>query len=685
MKKTLYPLLFLAFIFSTIGAKGQSTQLVYKTKGKTAYRVNIALSDDMGHENISPEAFQNNDNVYFVITSTSSSKKDYFKDNDITDYFSKITIHQDGERVQQSKAPSSFSDEKGKMNRVIISFSKDNVKLYEPFSFVNDLGESPKIKIKEAFLPSYERYNKLFEEGKTLLSGKQYTDAFKTLSQIGNDAQSNPAISSFSFYKNAMEDLSMQAVRGYADSISAVFSQKEKQFTTAKTKPALDACEAVLNAFNSQASLFQAYLNSAVTGVDKLKVYFNKIDHDMNSSYQNDRQVFKKANMALLESSNYTEYKFYLFVDVLSRMLCQTDSLQIIQGLKPIDIKTLNNLGQKKEELSNTGWLNEFKTLISFLNDNITQKKMIFDGSILSNLKRQDTLEHQPYYEIFSAFNSLDDNPGKFYTALNNALVKCTDSTLLNDIDTWLVSYKMTHEGIESGNVSGINKGIIAIREGQWNDADNIFNILKRQANQNPVPWFYSAVIQYHNNQVFSAQAQFARALELYPHYLAPRQFIFHILNSQKQYSNLLTQADTAIYSFNIWYFHYMKALALLELNRTTDAINEVLSQCIPMNKWDEKQYYLLGDAYIQVNNFNKAREVYMHTREIDPFSGSKFFNDKMKMLIKKEQDYHAKIKQEQLKKEQEQQEQMKQEQMKKAQPADTQKVQTPQDTTNQK
>ncbi|MBE0649406.1 MAG: hypothetical protein IH595_01065 [Bacteroidales bacterium] len=672
MKNTLYSVLLFAFIFSSIDAIGQSTQLVYKTKGKTAYRVNIALSDDMGQEGISPEAFQNNDNLYFVITSVSSSKKEYFRDGDITDYFSKIAIHQNGEKIQQNNAPSSFADEKGKLNRVIISFPKNEIKLYEPFSFVNEFGESPKIKIKETFLTSYGQYHKLFEQAQIQLNSRQFKEAFNTLSRIGNDAKNNLEISSFSFYKKVTEDLSMQAVRGYVDSISAIFSQKQKQFSETKTKPSLDACDSVLKNFNEQANIFKSYLKSTLPGIDKLSSYFDKIDHDMNNGYQSDRQVFKKANMALLENSSYSEYKFYLFVDVLSRMLCQTDSLQIIKGLEPLDIKTLDNIPQKKEELVNTGWMNEFKTLISFLNDNITQKKMIFDASVLSNLKHQEDLEHEPYYDIFNAFNSLDDNPKKFYASLNNALVKCSDSTLLSNMDTWLVSYKITNEGIDSENVTGINKGIAAIKEGLWNDADNIFNILKRQANQNPVPWFYSAVIQYHQNQVFSAQAQFTRALELYPHYLAPRQFIFQILVSQKQYPSLLEQADTAIYSFNIWYFHYMKALALLDLNRPDDAINEVMNDCIPMNKWDMKQYYLLGDAYIQKNDFDKARAAYMKTRDIDPFSGSKLFNDKMKTLIKKEQDY-LKNKQEQLKKEQEQ--------MKKEQ-AEPQKEKNKQDST---
>lgn len=677
MKKPLYSLLLVSFLLLTVNASGQSTQLVYKTKGKTSYRVNIVLSNDMGHESLSPEEFQKRDNLYFLITPVSSSKKDYFKDGDISDYFSKIVIHQDGSRIEQNGTPTSFSDEKGKLNRIIISFSKDKVKLYEPFSFVNEIGESSKMKIEETFLSSYAQYRKMFERAKLLLDSEEYIEAFKTLSQIGNDSKTNLEIGSFSFYQNAMHELAAQAVRRYVDSISSAFSRKQKQFTAKKTKPSLDACDSVFTAFKEQASLFQTYLQSSFPGIEKLKTYFEKTDQNMTSDYEADRLIFKKANMALLENSNYREYKFYLFVDIISRMLCHTDSLQIIQGLKPLDLKTLDEIHQKKEELINTGWMNEFKTLISFLNDNITEKKIIFDASLLSNLKHQDTLEQEPYYEIFSAFNSLDDNPGKFYTSLNNAFVKCSDSTLLNDIDMWLVSYKMTHEETEAQNVTGINKGIAAIKEGQWKDAENIFNILKRQTNQNPVPWFYSAAIQYHQNQYFSAQAQFARALELYPHYLAPRQFIFHILSSQKQYSDLLVQADTAISFFNIWYFHYVKASALLDLNKTNNAVTEILTKCIPMNKWDTKQYYLLGDAYLKLYDFNKAKAAYMKTREINPFSGSKFFNGKMETLIKIEQDFQ-KRKQEQLKKEQEQREQMKKEQ------GEPQKEQSLRDSTGQ-
>lgn len=655
MKKyILHSLLLFAFLFSSLLSQGQSVQLTYKTKGKSASRVNISLSDNQGREDITPVDFQKNNNLYFVITAVSTAKKEYFKDNDISDYFSKIDIRQNDEKIKQNGLPISFSDEKGRFNRIIISFDKDKIKLYEPFTFINRIGESEKVWIKENFLPSYDEYSNIFNDGKSYLKGKQYTEAFKTFLKIINEANANPVVGSFSFYKRSIPELAEQAIKGYLDSLTTAYSETQKHFSKTNSKAGLDSCESIATAFKKRAPLFLNYLQSALPGTKKQKNYFEKIRQEISDKYQADLQTFKKENLTLLEHGNYSTYKFYLFVDVLSRMLCHTDSLQIIQGKEPLDLNTLDDLPQKKGELINTGWMGQFKTLVELLNDNIEKKKAIFNTTVLTNLNAQDSLERQPYYEIFSAFNSLGNNTGAFYNSLNQALIKCSDPELLNDIDLWLVSYKMTKEGLNENNVASINKGIIAIKNGQWSEAENIFNILKRQSNENPVPWFYSATIQYHQNQVFSAQAQFSRALELYPYYLAPHQFIFNIMLAQKQYNDLLNHADKAIATFNIWYYHYMKAVALLNLQRTNDAITEIQSQCIPMNKWDTKQYYLLGDAYLKQNNFDQAKAAYTMTREINPFSESKLFDDKMRALIKQQQDYAQKQQEAALKKQQE-------------------------------
>jgi len=353
----------------------------------------------------------------------------------------------------------------------------------------------------------------------------------------------------------------------------------------------------------------------------------------MLSQYNEDSQKLKQSILALLETGSYSHYKFFLFVDILNRMICNIDTLEIIRGIPPLNTNVLNRFPEKTKELVNTGWFNEFNDLVELLNDNIKIEHYIFDPDVISHLKLLDTLERQPYYEIFSAFNSLDTNFRNFYTSIDQAAVKCTDSTLLTMLDTWMVSHRITYSQIDERYVTEINKGIKQLYYGQWEEAQNTFNIIMRQLNTVAVPWFYAAIISFHNNESFSAKAKFDRSLKISPHYIAPRMFIFKTLMAQKRYPELLSETDTAIHSFDIWYFHYIKAYALFKMNRNHDCINELLTQCIPVNRWDLKEYYLLGDAYLQLKYFEKAKEAYLKTREIDPYSGSEYFNKKMQYL----------------------------------------------------
>ena len=633
MKNLFKIFILFSFLGSNLATIGQSTNLVYKKRGKTNYRVILSFTNDAGRKNLNPADFLKSDNLYFIITPGPTAKKQYFKNNDIENYFLQISIEQDGNKQNQNNLPVPLT-EGDKITGVIISFSKKNILLYRAFYFVDKIDKSNPITIREIFFPSFDKYKKVFGEAQELMGKKKYLNAFNMLYQIEKDARSNPEISAYSFYNKATIDLPKQAIKSYTDTLYKVFLQKHGVFLKKKSKPLLDSCNAVLQTFIQGETVFQPYLQIKKDGIPQLKVRVLNIRNEMDSKYNADKRILKQSSMALLETGNYSNYKFYLFVDVLSRMLVHVDSLKVLDGIVPLNINILNKFPKKTEELVNTGWFNDFNILTGFLNDNIRDQKIIFNPAILSHLKQMNSTERQPYFEIFNAFNSLYSNPQNFYTNINQAVVKCTDSTLLRNMDTWLVSYKVTHAQIDKKYVTEINRGIRQIKNDQWTQAENTFNIIKRQVNTIPSPWFYSAEIKYHQNELFSAEAQFSKALELYPHYLSPRLFIFKSLLSEKRYSDLLANADSAISSFNIWYFHYNKAIALFHLKRYKDCINELLTQCISRNPWDLKQDYLLGDAYLRIGNFEKAKEAYMKTREIDPYSDSKYFNAKMQNLF---------------------------------------------------
>ncbi len=634
MKNLLISLIFFYFLTSGLTSFGQSTSLVYRKKGKTNYRLVLTLTNDAGRKKFSPADFKKSDNLYFIITPEPTARKQYFKNNDTEDYFSQISIEQDDNKQNQNKPPLELTVG-DKTTKVLLSFAKESLLLYKAFYFVDKVDESGPVTIREIYFPSFDKYKKVFGEAQEMMVKKKYISAFIKLYQIEKDAQSNPEIKAYSFFNKATIDIPKQAIQYYIDSLYNIFLQKHKVFLKKNSKPSLDSCKAVLQTFIQGEAVFQPYLHMKKDGIPQLNTRVSKVRNEMVSIYATDKRTLKQSSMALLESGNYSNYKFFLFVDVLSRMLVQIDSLKIIDGIVPLNINSLNKFPGKKEVLVNTGWLNDFNNLVGFLNDNIKHQKVIFSPAVISHLKQLSSMERQPYFEIFNAFNSLNSNPQIFYSNINRAIVKCTDSTLLRNMDTWLVSYKITHEQIDKKYVTEINTGIRQINNGRWAKAENTFNIIKRQVNTIPSPWFYSAEIKYHQNELFSAEAQFGKSLELYSHYLAPRLFIFQSLLSEKRYMDLLANADTAIYSFNIWYFHYIKAIALFHLKRNQDCINELLTQCIALNPSDLKQYYLLGDAYLRIGNFKKAKEAYMKTREIDPYADSKYFNAKMQNFFK--------------------------------------------------
>lgn len=633
MKNLLKNFLLSLLLASSLAALSQTTQIVYKKKGNAGFSAIITFTDNTGQKTFSPADFKKSEALYFTILPAPTAKRQYFKESDLTDYFTRISIEQEDNNLMQSSSPKRLANVSGKITSVILSFPKSDFKLYEPFTFVDPVDTTEPVTINEIYYPAYDKYKIVFTEAENILGKKEYIKAFNRLYQLETASQSNPEIKAYSFYNKATTDLAKQAVKNYSDSLYQLFLQKHEAFLKKRNKAHLDSCRSVVQAFHYGFTIFEPYLQLKKDGIPKLKAAIYDIRKKINSKYDADKLMLKQSILALLETGNYSTYKFSLFVDVLNKMLCHTDSLKIIHGIPPLDINTLNNFPDKTKELVSTGWFNEFNNLVELLNDNIKDQDFIFDPDVISHLRQIDTLEKEPYFEIFSAFNSLDTNFQNFYPNMNRAMVKCTDSTLLTKLDMWLVSYQLTYEQIDEQNVFEINKGIRQIDSGQWAVAKNTFNIIKRQLNTTAVPWFYMAKIDFHNNELFSAKAQLDKSLQLYPYYLAPRLLTFQSLFSTKQYAELLTESDTAIRTFNIWYFHFIKAFSLYKLHRNQDCINELLTACIPMNRWDLKEYYLLGDAYLQLKNFEKAKEAYLKTRDIDSYSGSEYFNQKMQYL----------------------------------------------------
>jgi len=635
MKQFIKPLLFLSiFLFSISTSFGKNTKLIYKSKGKRSYVVFATLSNASGDTLFKAAEFIKSPNIYFLLFLDPLARKNTLKESDISQYLSAIRLKQDQSMEAQTLTPNRIMRNEKEIGSVVIAFSKEKFLLYKEFSLASKMSVSKPIRLPDSLLPSYKKYKQIFEQGKLLVEQNQSITAFHTLFPIWKDAQSNAEITTYGFYNEALSFIK-QSAHQKADYFEKQYTLLQSSSKNTITRAWLNQCDSVIRLLKGDYALFQPLFKSNIQDAGGLETYFNNINKQLSDLSTSTESNYNKQIMSFLEKGSYSNYKFSLYVDVLCRMLTYTDSLVVISAIPSINPESLHQFPLKEKELSNTGWLSGFLELVKVLNENLKVNHVLFNSQILANLQQQDSLQKQPYVQLFEAFPSLPGDPAAFSASLDKAMQKCTDVDWLQRLELWNISARFQKLNLNVRYLHEINKGLRMINRGKWSEAANTFNIIKRQANLVAMPWYYSGLIKYRQKEMFSAEAQFQHALALYPHYISPRSFIFKILDAQKLYSDILIKSNEAISIYDIWYFHYIKGKALYALNNYNQAIDEINKQCITRNPWDVDQYYLLGDIYLAQKDFKKARDAYAMTQKIAPYSDSKVFDNKMKNLVK--------------------------------------------------
>lgn len=620
-------------IFVSHDIFAQQVRLNYRIKGKTTYFVFAKLSNTDGDTTLNAETFIQSPSLSFLVFMDPKARKNAIRESDISNYLASITLVQGANSIPQMGAPVKKMRNEKEIGAVVISFSKENLILYKKFVLSSAVDKSTPIRLPDSFLPSYKKYKEIFDSGKQLMNSKAFKKAYNVLFPIWKDAQSNDEIKAYGFYPEALE-LLKQSAHNRADLYEAAYKELDAAAANKIDRKWLNRCDSSLNALDADATLFDPLFKSNIPDAGGLAIYFNNVKKQLADLYTANKEKYNQQYLDFLATGSYNNYQFSLYMDILTRMLTYTDTLVDLAQPVSLSIDRLHHFPKKEQELANTGWLTDFKEMVTVLNQNIKEKKSLVDENILNNLRSQDSLQKQPYVQLLQAFSSLPSNLSSFSVNLGEAMKSCTDIDWMSNLELWNISLQFSQLHLDKRYMHEINKGLLLIQNGQWAEADNTFNIIKRQANQLAMPWYYSGLIQYKQNEWFSAEAQFDRALALNPKYISPRSFIFKILEDQKLYADLLKKVDEAIAVYDIWYFHFVKVKALIGLQKYQEAIIELNEQCISRNQWDVNQYYLLGDIYLALKDYQKAREAYAYTRKIAPFSDSRIYDDKMKNLV---------------------------------------------------
>lgn len=631
------PSLFTVFLcFAYMLSYGQTSTLLYKTKGKSTYGVDIAFADERGNTSLQPSEYFNYSDMYFVLTPTSTSPKGYFKKDYVNDILSKIYLNQNEKTLNQSNPPEITFNEDDKIAKVIIAFSKEGFRNYKAFSFKVNEFHSKEINLREEYFQSFVPQNKNYEQGLKKLKEEDFIGAYTDFMKIVDAANMSFEIKTFSFYGPVIITNIPQAIKLFIQAELENFNLSNNAFQNEMTLRKLKTCEAIVESVSKKISIFNSYLILEGVNIAESRDQISSFLNTLNQQKNENISAFEQDKMLFFKQGDYNNYKFNLFIDLISKLLIHKNLISSINKIEPLNLNILNYYPESKRELMGD-WEEQFKIFIDLINKNIDFYGYVFNKDVMDNLDSLRATQKQPYFEIISAFNSLNDDTDSFKLNLQTAIKKSSDESIIENIEYWLLSFRLTDEGINSAYITELNEGINLIRKEQFDRADDIFNLLMRIANQYAPVWYYTGLIKHNLGESFSAERFFAKALEVYPEYVAPRIFILKIFKNNKNYTQLLENTSIAIESLNTWTFRYKRASAFYKLDKFNEVIREITEECITLNSWDINQYFLLGDAYLAINNFEKAKEAYEKTLDINPFSSdTQSFDNRMKILYDK-------------------------------------------------
>lgn len=641
MKYFLITIVCCFYILISSHSYGQTTFLSYKVKGKSTFITDVSFSNKLGNfEEVEPSEYFSYSSIYFLLSPNKSSAKNYFKDDDVSEILSEIILIQEkGVKVNQSVLPRFLLNEGGKIDRVIITFPKNKINEYDDISFKIGGFFSEKIKIGEKYFQTFAPQKRIYEFALSQIDQKDFLGAYANFMKVIENADENVEIQQFSFYLPLLTIHIPSSIELFIASEQAKFDAYNKTFLNEKTISSLNICDAFTKATIKDIKIFDSFRSLKTLEVIKVDNQINTFLNILTEQNQKNLDTFEQEKMLFFKEGDYKDYKFSLFVDMISKMLVYKKSLSLVDKVKPLDINLLDNFPNTKGEFIGD-WEEDLKIYISLINKTIEQDGIVFKDDVMSNLQDLSPFQKQPYYEIISAFNSLNTNADIFNDYLKTALIKSSDEIILDFLENWLLSYRLTTESANSDIMAKLNEGINLIQKEQYIQADTIFNVLLRMASENAPVWYYSGRIKYSLDENYSAERFFKKALEIYPEFIAPHKFILNISENNKDFRQYLENTNNAVEKIDIWYFHYKRASAYYQLKMYREAIAEITQECMSRNPWDLNQYFLLGDAYLALNDFDNAIKAYEKTVDINPLSDLSIFDERMKLVDEKRKRY---------------------------------------------
>lgn len=607
----------------------QSTEIVYKQKGKSNYKLTIQLTDEQGLALQSAEQFIASDKVYFSLIPNEESEREYFKESDLKNELLSIALYQKNEQKRLQAIQPITSD--GKIIRVLLTYLKSDLQLWKSMTFRKETMLSGEIVFPESYFDDFEWFNNKYQSLRTFEKNEKYDEMLALELEVLQQAEKSTTFSYMQFYTALTEDLPFKTasapIHKMMDEYDEVETQLISTWEVADFKR-LNEIEVALTKWMEKAKPYSTFKYK------KSKELYQLIQNTnekllLRQSFNKDRFVAKK--MSIIEQGKYDQFQFQLFVDLLYQTILKNG------GFKSVSKNISLDYPLKKEEESkldvDAGWKQQYNDLLFALQ---TQQQsdstgLLFNKNILRNLYAEIVYQPKPYFEIFSAANSAVAGTDLFLELVEESIKKSNSIEDISKMEIMKICYPLTDEMSESF-VTNLNNGMKKLNEGKWKDADFSFELGIRQNSQFAPAWYFLGYCKYKQGEVFSAQSRIDQALLLYPEYVTPKLFLFSLLEEQGDYTKISQQSKEALAAHDVFLFRLWKAKSHFMLKQYNEAIDEIKNGCLRLNPNNEDAYYLLGDVYVALKKIDLAREAYLTTQQINPFE-SALFNEKMSAI----------------------------------------------------
>ena len=319
---------------------------------------------------------------------------------------------------------------------------------------------------------------------------------------------------------------------------------------------------------------------------------------------------------------------------MLARLLLYRETaLAPASPLDSISVSALDRMPERLRLLDELGWREEFVEVAQLLSDQVGDDGTLLGRDALINLWNQRDTEQQPYYYLFKAFGA--QAKGDNAAAVENferAFAKTTDREVLDNLQLWLIAFDLASQSPPEEALALVNEGIRLENSGDLTAArDQFVRATRLFSTFAPAYYHLGRVTMRKDRNAFAARTYFDQALEYDPTYVAPRlaDIAFHV--DEGEYELALEKLDAALEQRDLWFYHYLRARTLHQMDRNEEALEVIEQRAKPLVALSFDQSILLGDIAKAQNDRDAARDYYRDAGRMRP--ESPVFNQRMQAL----------------------------------------------------